>query len=205
MGTPHSRYWNLTIRFFSIICRILAGEGGSYPSVKKQLVYSAALADWAIYVYTHTHTHTHTHIYIYIYIYIYIFNRPWSIWIILVSIQSNWSNKPIDRTLIATTTPGQSRPGSGGNEGILGIPQSTSCTVIQATNLEGGSYSSAEKQSVSFTTPADWAIFTLYLLENSTIMKPCNKKSVLQTKKSAPRFFFICLFNFTFDSRIPML
>ena len=50
-GTPHSsklqHYWNLTIRLFSVISRILVG-GGSYPSAEKQFVYSTAPADWAI-------------------------------------------------------------------------------------------------------------------------------------------------------------
>ena len=40
-------------------------------------------------------------------------------------ISSIW---PIDRTLSGTTTPGQSGPGSNGNEGVLHIPQSFSIT-----------------------------------------------------------------------------
>ena len=34
--------------------------------------------------------------------------------------------KPIDRALSGATTPGQSGPGSDGNEGVLRIPQSSS-------------------------------------------------------------------------------
>ena len=34
----------------------------------------------------------------------------------------------MDRTLSGATTPGQSGPGSNGNEGLLGIPQSSSIT-----------------------------------------------------------------------------
>ena len=36
---------------------------------------------------------------------------------------SNSSIWPIERTLLGATTPGQSRPGSDGNEGVLRIPQ----------------------------------------------------------------------------------
>ena len=53
---------------------------------------------------------------------------------------------PIDRTLSGATTPGQSGPGSDGNEGLLHIPQSSSitgtspsdCLVISKTLVEGG-------------------------------------------------------------------
>ena len=64
------------------------------------------------------------------------------------------------------TTPGQSGPGSNGNEGVLRIPQSSStagtspsdCLVsYQDTRWGEGSYPSAEKQSVYSTAPADWA------------------------------------------------
>ena len=36
--------------------------------------------------------------------------------------------RPIDRTLSGATRPGQSGPGSDGNEGVLRIPQSSSIT-----------------------------------------------------------------------------
>ena len=41
---------------------------------------------------------------------------------------SNCSIWPIDKTLSGATTPGQSEPGSNGNEGVLHIPQSSSIT-----------------------------------------------------------------------------
>ena len=61
--------------------------------------------------------------------------------------------------------PGQSGPGSDGNKEVLSIPQSSSitgtspsdCLVSYPGHSLGGSYSSAEKQSVYSTAPADWA------------------------------------------------
>ena len=41
---------------------------------------------------------------------------------------SNSSIGHIDRTLLGTTTPGQSGPGTDGNEGLLCIPQKSSIT-----------------------------------------------------------------------------
>ena len=38
------------------------------------------------------------------------------------------SIRPIDRTLLDATTPGESGPESDGNEGVLHIPQSSSIT-----------------------------------------------------------------------------
>ena len=63
------------------------------------------------------------------------------------------------------TTPGQSGPGSDGNEGVLRIPQSSStagtspsdCLVSYPGHSLVGSYSSAEVQSVYSTAPAEWA------------------------------------------------
>ena len=62
--------------------------------------------------------------------------------------------------------PGQSGPGSDGNEEVLRIPQSSSiagtspsdCLVSYPGHSLGGSYPSAEVQSVYSTAPADWAI-----------------------------------------------
>ena len=71
---------------------------------------------------------------------------------------------PIDRTLSGTTTPGQSEPGSNGSKGVLCIPQSSSITggspsddlvLYQGHSFGGGSYLSAEMQSVYFTAPAE--------------------------------------------------
>ena len=68
--------------------------------------------------------------------------------------------------LSGATTPGQSGPGSDGNEGVLHIPQSTAgtspsdCLVSYLGHSCGvGSYPSAEKQSVYSTAPADLATF----------------------------------------------
>ena len=68
--------------------------------------------------------------------------------------------------LSGATTPGQSGPGSDGNEGVLRIPQSSNtagtspsdCLVsYQHTRWGGGSYPSADVQSVYSKAPADWA------------------------------------------------
>ena len=64
------------------------------------------------------------------------------------------------------TMPGQSGPGSNGKEGVLRIPQSPSitgtspsdCLVSYLGYLFGGSYPSAEVQSVYSTAPANLAI-----------------------------------------------
>ena len=74
-----------------------------------------------------------------------------------------WS---IDRTLSGATTPGQSRPGSDGNERVLCIPQISSftgsspsdCLMIYPGHSLGKSYPSAEIQLVYSSAPADWAI-----------------------------------------------
>ena len=66
---------------------------------------------------------------------------------------------PIIRSLSDATTPGQSRPGIDGNEGVFGISQST----IRLFNVIGhslggeGSYTSAEIQLVYSTALANWA------------------------------------------------
>ena len=81
---------------------------------------------------------------------------------------------PIDRALSGATTPSQSELGSDGNEGVLRIPQSSStagtppsdCLVSYAGHsLGGGSYPSAEKQSVYSIAPADWAITSMVVFE----------------------------------------
>ena len=52
MGAPHSpkfqRYWNLTIRLFSVISRTLVVGEGAYHSAEAQSVYSTAPDDCAI-------------------------------------------------------------------------------------------------------------------------------------------------------------
>ena len=70
--------------------------------------------------------------------------------------------------LSGATIPGQSGPGSNGNEGVLRIPQSPSitgtspsdCLVSYLGHSLGGSYPSAELQSVYSTAPANWATFS---------------------------------------------
>ena len=82
---------------------------------------------------------------------------------ISIQFSSIW---PVDRALSGATTSGQSGPGSDGNEGVLCIPQSSSitgtssldCLVSYSGHSLGGSYSSAEMQSVYSTAPDDWAI-----------------------------------------------
>ena len=72
---------------------------------------------------------------------------------------------PIDRTLSGVITPGQSGPGSDGDEGVLCIPQncsitgvtSSDCLVSYTGHSLKESYPSAEMQSVYSTAPADWA------------------------------------------------
>ena len=62
------------------------------------------------------------------------------------------SIQPIDRAISDATTPGQSGPGSDGNEGLLCIPQSSSingttlsdCLVSYSGHSLVGSYPSAE-------------------------------------------------------------
>ena len=64
-------------------------------------------------------------------------------------------------TLSGTTTPGQSRPGSDGNNGVLHIPQSSSITEASPSDYLvsypghslGELYSSAEMQSVYSIAP----------------------------------------------------
>ena len=73
----------------------------------------------------------------------------------------------IDRALSCATTQDQSGPGSDGNKGVLRIPQSSSIAGTSPSDYlvsylghsleRGGSYPSAEVQSVYSTVPADWA------------------------------------------------
>ena len=67
-------------------------------------------------------------------------------------------------TQSGATTPGQSRPGSNGNKGVVCIPQSSritgtlpsDCLASYLGHSLGESYSSVEKQSVYSAAPADW-------------------------------------------------
>ena len=67
-------------------------------------------------------------------------------------------------TLSGATTPGENRPGSDSNEGVLRIPQSSSITGTSPSDclvsylghlLREGSYPSAEMQSMYSTAPVD--------------------------------------------------
>ena len=68
---------------------------------------------------------------------------------------------PLIGPLSGATTPGQSGPGSDGNEGVLCITQSSSITGTSPSyclvSYPGHSYPSAEKRLVYSTAPADWA------------------------------------------------
>ena len=78
----------------------------------------------------------------------------------------NTSIQPIDRTLSGATTPGQSEPGSDGNQELLCITKSSSITGASPPNClvsypghslrESCPY--AEKQLVYSTALADWVI-----------------------------------------------
>ena len=64
----------------------------------------------------------------------------------------------MDETLTGTTTPGQSGPGSSGNEQVLHIPQSSRIGATPSDSLVSGwSYTSAKMQVMYFTDPVDWA------------------------------------------------
>ena len=73
---------------------------------------------------------------------------------------------PIDRTLSSATLPGQCRPGSNGNEGVLHIHQKSKARALPSNGLMtypghllGVSYPSSEMQSVnSYSPTADWAV-----------------------------------------------
>ena len=73
---------------------------------------------------------------------------------------SNSSIWPIDKTLSGATIPGQSGPGSNGNEGVLQITQispSDNLVLYPGYSLEGWSSLSAEIPKVYSTAPADLA------------------------------------------------
>ena len=71
---------------------------------------------------------------------------------------SNSSICPIDRTLSGATTPGQSGPGSDGNEGVLHIPQSSKTgaslpdgLMLYPGQLSDESYSCRDAVSVFYS------------------------------------------------------
>ena len=96
---------------------------------------------------------------------------------------SNSSIWPIDRTLSGATTPGQSGPGSDGNEGVLRISQSSSiagtspsdCLVSYPGHSLEESYSFAEMQSVYSVAPVDWV--TIFFLGGGRKLQSSVKKN----------------------------
>ena len=95
---------------------------------------------------------------------------------ILFSINILFSSiQPISRALSDAIIPGQSEPGSNGNEGVLFIPQSSNITrtspsdgLVSYPGLSSGvGYPSAEVLSVYSIAPADWAIDWNYHLKQN--------------------------------------
>ena len=76
---------------------------------------------------------------------------------------SNSSIWPLDRALSNATTPGQSKPGSNGNEGVLHISQISKAGASSSESLMSHPghlwdwYPSAKMQSMCYAAPADWA------------------------------------------------
>ena len=76
-------------------------------------------------------------------------------------------------TQTGATIPGQSAPGSNGNEGVLRILQSPSITGTSPSNCLvsypgyslGGVYSSADVKSVYATVQAHWVMVNCYKIE----------------------------------------
>ena len=102
----------------------------------------------------------------------------------------------IDRALSGATTPGQSGPGSDGNEGVLRIPQSSSTAGTSPSNclvsypghsLGGRSYPSAEVQSVYSTAPADWAI---HRFKSQTVLFQIIQFSISTQFRRQKQFYF---------------
>ena len=95
---------------------------------------------------------------------------------------------PIDKTLSGVTTPGQSGPGSDGNEGIHSDGSSITGTspldcLVSFTGHSWGKelYPFAEVQSVYFTAPADRAI-KLLALNSSTSKHLSGCKQMIKIK-----------------------
>ena len=82
-----------------------------------------------------------------------------------LNLSSIW---PIHRTLLGSTTPGQSEPGRDNNERVLRKPKAPALLELhhqiischnQDTRGEWGGYFYEEMQSVYSTSPADWTRF----------------------------------------------
>ena len=82
-------------------------------------------------------------------------------------------------TLSGTTTPGQSGPGSNGNEGVVHIPQSSRTgaspirwfSVISRPLVGREHYPSAEMQLVYSTAPGDWAQSIWFIGKDKKLLK----------------------------------
>ena len=103
---------------------------------------------------------------------------------IITQFSSIWS---IDRTQLVATTPGQSGPGTDGNQRVLILPQSSTITGTSPSNclvsypghwllLGGGSYPSAEVQLVYSTAPAVRAKHFISCLKENMKLKLKLKK-----------------------------
>ena len=69
----------------------------------------------------------------------------------------------IDRTLLGDTTPGQSGPGSDGNEGVIRIPQTSSITEASSwdglVSYQGTGVSSRRYQGITLTVDGlNWVL-----------------------------------------------
>ena len=99
--------------------------------------------------------------------------------------------------LIGTTTPGQSGPGSNGNEVVFYIPQIFGTGTSPSTALESYlghsfmgqvSYSSAEKRSAYSTAPADR---TVYAVKNKHFNIEWQKDSLKEISLLISSYFLI--------------
>ena len=129
----------------------------------------------------------------------------------------NSSIWPFDRSLSGATTPSQRGPESNGNEGALIISQSSSitgaspsnCLVSYPRHSLGGSYASAEIQSVYSTAPADWAnhsskwpfisVIThlrLVYKTKQSLVNSCNLMFGRFLKQVNPCWFILCRSQF---------
>ena len=105
---------------------------------------------------------------------------------------------PLIGPLSGATTPGQSGPGTDGNEGVLYIPQSSSITGTSPSDLASypghslgeGSYPSAEKKSVYSTAPANWATD---ILDSQNISRVRNSTIVFHILKTITKWIFMNL------------
>ena len=117
---------------------------------------------------------------------------------------SNSSIRLIDRILSGVTTPGQNGPGSNGNEGLLHIPLSSSITGASSSDcfvsypghsFRGGSYPSAEKQSVHSLALTYWAVeLRVFLLQDWLPYKNQRTKSGLLSTHSRRKNIWLLIF-----------